>query len=555
MTSAHEWLAREAIQWWPSIADHLWQSALFVLVVLIASFALRNGPARVRYSFWLLASVKLIVPTTLFVLLLERIGLDAAWLLNAAQRSQQHAFLLEGITTPVTTLTSTYEFTVYTGGSIQHNEIYCLLTAVWVTGCLALFAAWVWRRRKLQRALKLGQCVQSGREWIAFQCARKSLNLGTDVDLIISAEKTEPTVCGVLKPALLLPESVAEHLDDGELETIMLHELVHVLRRDNLIGNFQMAICALFWFYPPVWFISRKLFDERELACDEKVLEVYAAPEQYAASILKVVRFCFGWKVAGLAGAGGGSNLRRRIENIMSTNNSNPVARTWMRRLAVSLVGLTLMLMVAAGVYSRANNISSTIAASEFHDATVNDVDANLPSSVESDSSAPVQKNTKGHKVPPPPPPPSQETQPPSPPQNMQPPPPPQKPSRMQPPPPPPPPIALAATPNESSAPRRSGEFTQEKKDVRVKGKLIEAPKPEYPEEAKKQKVEGTVEVTITIGEEGKVVFARAKSGPSLLHDASVAAAYKARFEPSKINGKPVKVAAIMTYNFKLDEN
>lgn len=87
------------------------------------------------------------------------------------------------------------------------------------------------------------------------------------------------------------------------------------------------------------------------------------------------------------------------------------------------------------------------------------------------------------------------------------------------------------------------------------KGELIEAPRPEYPEEAKKQKVEGTVEVTITIGEEGKVIFARAKSGPSLLHDASVAAAYKARFEPSTVHGKPVKVAAIMTYNFKLDEN
>ena len=87
------------------------------------------------------------------------------------------------------------------------------------------------------------------------------------------------------------------------METIMLHELVHVLRRDNLIGNFQMAICAVFWFYPPVWFVSRKLFDERELACDEKVLEIYGAPERYAASILKVVRFCFGWKVAALPGA------------------------------------------------------------------------------------------------------------------------------------------------------------------------------------------------------------------------------------------------------------
>jgi bla regulator protein BlaR1 len=553
MMTAHEWLAREATLWWPAIADHLWQSGLFMFVVLIASFALKNGPARIRYSFWLLASAKLIVPTTLFVWLLERIGLDATWLLSAVQRLQQHAFLLEGVTTPVATLTSTYDLTVYAGDPIRHNEIYCLFTAVWLGGCLALLSAWVWRRRKLHRALELGQRVQSGREWIAFQRARKSLDLRTDVELIISSDKTEPTVCGVLKPALLLPESVAEHLDDGELETIMLHELVHVMRRDNLIGNFQMAVCAVFWFYPPVWFVSRKLFDERELACDEKVLEVHAAPEEYAASILKVVRFCFGWRVAGLAGAGGGSNLRRRIENIMSTNKSSHTARIWTRRLAASLVGLTLMLMVAAGVYSRANNVHSTGAASEFHDATMNNGDINLASSIESDLKALVQKNKKGHKTPPPPPPPpSQDIQPSAPPQNMQPPAPPQRPSQMQPPP-PPPPIALAATPDKSS--EKGDESSQEKKDVRVKGKLIEAPRPEYPEEAKKQRVEGTVEVTITIGEEGKVIFARAKSGPSLLHDVSVAAAYKARFEPSTINGKPVKVAGIMSYDFKLDEN
>lgn len=88
-----------------------------------------------------------------------------------------------------------------------------------------------------------------------------------------------------------------------------------------------------------------------------------------------------------------------------------------------------------------------------------------------------------------------------------------------------------------------------------VKGELIEAPRAEYPQEAKKQKIEGTVTVKIVIGEEGRVISARASSGPELLHDASVAAAYKARFKPSTVNGNPVKVAGAMTYNFKLDEN
>jgi protein TonB len=123
----------------------------------------------------------------------------------------------------------------------------------------------------------------------------------------------------------------------------------------------------------------------------------------------------------------------------------------------------------------------------------------------------------------------------------------------MQPPQPPPIPIT---TGDKSSDYGKKDDSSQEKKDVKVKkGELIEAPRPEYPEEAKKQKIEGTVTVKIMIGEEGNVISARATSGPSILHEASVAAAYKARFKPSMVDGKPAKVAGAMTYNFKLDEN
>ena len=60
--------------------------------------------------------------------------------------------------------------------------------------------------------------------------------------------------------------------------------------------------------------------------------------------------------------------------------------------------------------------------------------------------------------------------------------------------------------------------------------------------------------MTITIGEEGNVIFAKAKSGPEPLYGASEEAAYKARFKPTTKDGKPVKVAGIMSYNFVVDK-
>jgi protein TonB len=79
-------------------------------------------------------------------------------------------------------------------------------------------------------------------------------------------------------------------------------------------------------------------------------------------------------------------------------------------------------------------------------------------------------------------------------------------------------------------------------------------PPPEYPAEAKQQKIEGTVMVNVVIDGDGNVSWAKAKSGPTELHAASERAASRARFEPSTLDGEPVKVNARITYNFVLDK-
>lgn len=549
MMAAHEWLAGEAARWWPRFADHLWQATLFALVVLAASFALRRGPARVRHSFWVLASAKFVVPASLFVFLADQAGIASLRLFNAALSTGQSA-LLQGFTEPVWLIANSYEFSVLAGDGARHNEIYCALTGTWLAGCLMLLAVWAMRRRTFLQALEGGRSIQFGREWQALKHAQESLGMKGEVGLVISSGKIEPTVCRVWKPVIMLPESIAEHLNDVELKAIMVHELVHIQRRDNLIGNLQMAICALVWFHPLVWFISRKLYDEREQACDERVLEICALPEAYAASILKVVRFSYGWKVAGLTGAGSGTNLRRRIENIMSTDSMKRNA-TGPRLVVGTLLGLTLVLMVVAGMYSRADSASVAVGA-----RAVESNDLVKPAS-SADRTRAAQKKGK-------PPQPPQELQPPQPYQASQPtqanqpdqPLPPPYPSSMTAPSAPLPPPARTADDQDRSSTTGEKEESRQKqhKGEVIKGELIEAPQPVYPDEAKEQKIEGMVTVGIVIDEEGKVISAKPSSGPELLHGASRDAAFKARFKPTTLNGKPAKVTGAMTYNFVLDD-
>jgi TonB family protein len=85
-----------------------------------------------------------------------------------------------------------------------------------------------------------------------------------------------------------------------------------------------------------------------------------------------------------------------------------------------------------------------------------------------------------------------------------------------------------------------------------LNGKAVSKPTPRYPSAAKEAGVSGTVEVSIVIDEEGKVIAAEAVSGPDELREAAVEAARKARFSVTRLSGQPVKVSGRLSYNFSL---
>ena len=82
--------------------------------------------------------------------------------------------------------------------------------------------------------------------------------------------------------------------------------------------------------------------------------------------------------------------------------------------------------------------------------------------------------------------------------------------------------------------------------------KVIELPKPAYPELAKRAGVQGPVNVQILIDETGKVLSAQPVKGSPLLIPAAVNAARRARFTPTMLGGQPVKIQGVITYNFVL---
>lgn len=85
-----------------------------------------------------------------------------------------------------------------------------------------------------------------------------------------------------------------------------------------------------------------------------------------------------------------------------------------------------------------------------------------------------------------------------------------------------------------------------------LNGKAVVKPSPVYPPIAKAARAQGTVTVQILVDEEGYVISAAAVSGHPLLQQASVFAARQARFTPTRLQGEPVKVSGVVTYNYVL---
>jgi protein TonB len=85
-------------------------------------------------------------------------------------------------------------------------------------------------------------------------------------------------------------------------------------------------------------------------------------------------------------------------------------------------------------------------------------------------------------------------------------------------------------------------------------GSAIFKPKPSYPPMARQIRLTGTVQVQITIAEDGRVVAATVISGHPILRAAALEAARRWVFSPTRLSHVPVKVQGLLTFNFTLND-
>lgn len=97
-----------------------------------------------------------------------------------------------------------------------------------------------------------------------------------------------PLLTGVVRPLILIPSKLAGRLQQDQLVMILVHELSHLRRLDNLTLLLQRLIQAALFFHPVVWLCGRMLPREAEQACDDAVIRATGQSAQYADGLARV---------------------------------------------------------------------------------------------------------------------------------------------------------------------------------------------------------------------------------------------------------------------------
>lgn len=135
---------------------------------------------------------------------------------------------------------------------------------------------------------KNGKVINKGPWCDALAQALSRMKLRSRPLMVWSEKVASPVVTGILRPMIVLPVSLMSNLPREQAIAILSHELAHLRRFDHLIVVFQRLLEALFFFHPAVWFLSRRLDQEREKACDDLVVQAGTNRADYAEALVKI---------------------------------------------------------------------------------------------------------------------------------------------------------------------------------------------------------------------------------------------------------------------------
>jgi hypothetical protein len=114
------------------------------------------------------------------------------------------------------------------------------------------------------------------------------MGIRSTVSTWLSSKVDVPLTLGHLKPVILLPVAMMNHLTPQQVEAILVHELAHIRRHDYLLHLAVTALEGFFFFNPFARLLIRQVKKERENCCDDLVLQFRYDRHSYVSALLSL---------------------------------------------------------------------------------------------------------------------------------------------------------------------------------------------------------------------------------------------------------------------------
>lgn len=153
---------------------------------------------------------------------------------------------------------------------------------------------------------------------------------------------------GILRPRIYIPCGIPEN----ERRLIIMHERVHIRRRDYLVKLLAFTGLVLHWFNPLIWAAFGLMTRDMEMSCDEAVLKKCGSGDRilYAEALLRVSVKGFG---PAAAVGFGETGIKERVKNVLNYKKTSRLA-------AVLAAALMFASCAAAGTDAVTDNADNT---------------------------------------------------------------------------------------------------------------------------------------------------------------------------------------------------
>jgi beta-lactamase regulating signal transducer with metallopeptidase domain len=297
----------KALAW--TFVQSLWQGLIAAVVVAIIISITKQSAARTRYN--LLGAVLLLFIFSTLVTFFIQLGNSAV----ATEAGQ------------VAAATTNANEIIISGANWKHrlvtwfdgNSNWALLTwsLFFLLYCIKLITGLVSVER-----LRNYQSRPVSREWNEkLHELQEKIGVRRMISVLESRLVKVPVAIGYLKPVILLPIGLITQLSPSQVETILLHELAHIRRRDYLVNILQHFFEAIYFFNPAFIWISSLLREEREACCDDLVVEVSGQRREYLDALVGFQEFALQSPAYAMGLGNRKEYLLKRVKRMLTKEN------------------------------------------------------------------------------------------------------------------------------------------------------------------------------------------------------------------------------------------